>query len=121
MRTRSTAIESPSLLDYLTSVSADEANLSEIQTKKADLISKIETLGDQVLEIRKVSLARVLRAEEAFLNRIRLAQGAHREIGTISRGISSSGPYAASAKPENGCQCAAAASAAASHHQLSQP
>lgn len=50
---------------------------------KVEQISKIEALGDQVPKNRQLGLARMMEQEEAFLNRVRLPTGAHREIGTI--------------------------------------
>lgn len=50
---------------------------------KVEQISRIEAFGDQVPENRQRGLARMMEQEEAFFNRVRLAMGAHREIGTI--------------------------------------
>lgn len=49
---------------------------------KVEQIIKIEALGE-VPKNRQLGLARMMEQEEAFLNRVRLATGAHREIGTI--------------------------------------
>lgn len=50
---------------------------------KIEQIREIEMLDDQVSENRKGGLENVIEMEEIFLNRIRLAKDARREIGTV--------------------------------------
>lgn len=76
-------VESPGLLDHQKSVDTDQERLNTIQVKKAEHISKMELLGDQVPENRKRGLERLNEQEEAFLNRVKLAMATRRDIGTV--------------------------------------